>query len=891
MTGWWTRIRFWIRARLRGGAVRTSIDEELNYHVRMRTEELLAAGWSTRDAHRAARERFGNLQQIRAACQSLYLVTDTQRGDGMITGVWRDVKLALRSMTRQPGFAAVVIATLAVGIGANTAIFSVVDGVLLQQLPYANPDHLVRLYQADRANNTRFENFSAPDYFDVVERNTVFSQTAALENRVLTLTDTEGEPQRLQTVGASHTLMRLLGVEMAAGRWFTESEDAPDGERVVVLGHSLWTGRFGSDESVIGRTVVLDGEPYQIVGITDRELAYPYRDVQMWVPLRVGPTTRSRGQHNFAVLARVGPDLTLERAASQLATIASALEDEYPGENAGREMWPQPLLDSVVGRVREAIWVLAGAVAFVLLIACVNVANLVIARGTARQREVAIRVALGASRARLVRQFLTESLALAVVGGLVGVGVAVGGVHALMALNPTTLPRQANIGIDERALVFTLIAALATGIVFGLVPALRASHPDLQAPLKDGSNAATPGLSQQRLRAGLVVAEVALAVVLATGAGLLLKSFWRLQQVDPGFNPSNVLTVGLQLPAAKYPQQRADWPDFAEVHAFQRELVEKVAQIPGVAVAGLAVNTPTDPGWTTRFQIEGRPTQAAGEMEEVRIRVVSSGYFETAGISLLRGRLFEPRDDYLASPPVLIINEAMARRHFRDGDALGQHISLWGVSREIVGVVRDVRFMGVNEPTPPAVYPSFSHMPFTLFTLLARTRGDPTDVLPQVRTRISELDPDLALGSVTTLQDEVDASVGQPRFNTMALGLFAAVALLLAAIGIYGVISYGVGRRTHEIGVRLSLGASEHHVVRYFVTGGLLLTGIGIGLGVVGAALATRLMANMLFGVEPLDPTTFAAVAVVAALVAIVASYGPARRASRVDPVTALRAQ
>ena len=886
---WWVAIRFWLRARLRERAVQREIDEELHAHIRMRTEELVRDGWEPREARRYAIDQFGRLERTRDACRELYMVKGSTKGDGMMWELWRDVRFALRGIGRQPAFAAAVILTLGLGIGANSAIFSVLNGVLFQPLPYDDPGELVRVWQADRVNGTRFEGFSRPDFFDVLERNTVFAGAAVVENRTLTITGTEDDPQRLRVVASTHDLMSLLGVPLALGRSFLPEEDLPGGELVAILGHGLWMSRFGADESVVGRSVRLDGLSYRVVGVADPGLEFPSAGVQLWIPVQMTRETRQRGNHNFGMIARLAPDVTVERAAANLAAIAAALEEEYAGENAGRDMWPQPLHESVVGRVQTALYLMGGAVGLVLLIACVNVANLLFARGKARELEVAIRLAMGAGRRRLMRQFLTEYVVLGGLGGLVGLGIAAVGVRGLLALSPASLPRQGSVGIDGEVLAFTMLVSLVTGLVCGLLPALQGARADLRASLTDGGRGTTSGLGSQRLRNGLVVLEVAMAVVLVSSAGLLIKSFSRMEGVDPGFDPRGVLSVDLQLPASRYPMARANWPNYVEVLAFQRELVARARSLPNVTSAALAMNGPTLPGWTTRFGIEGRAPEEIGATEEVRIRIISSGYAGTIGLEPVSGRLLDERDDLAESPPVMLINEAMVERYFPSEEPLGQRINNWGIDREIVGVVRDVRFMGLVRPVQPAVYPTFARMPFGAFSLLVRTTGDPMGLVQPLRAQVLEMDPDLALGSIASLESMLSATTGQSRFNALLLAIFAGMSLLLAAVGIYGVISYGVSQRTHEIGVRISLGASGGEVARKIVAQGLRLTALGIVIGIVGTLASARLLGSLMFGVETLDPGNLLAVVGLSVGVAILASYLPARRASRVDPMAAVR--
>ena len=800
----------------------------------------------------------------------------------------QDLRYTVRAILKNPGFAATVIVTLALGIGANTAIFSVVDGVLLRPLPYAGSEDLVMLWQNDRLRGTELEWNSGPDYFDVLERNVVFEDLAAWRFIGATLTGADAEPQVIRAVGTTHSLFRILGAQPMLGRVYDAEDDQPGGAAVVVLSYALWASRYGSDETIIGRRVVVEGTPYEVIGVMPADFAYPTLGTALWAPLQMGPTTAPRGNHSYRVVARLADGVTLERANANVTAIAADLEVEYADDNLGRGMWVQGMLDAAVGSVRPALLVLLGSVALVLLIACVNVANLLFARATVREREVAIRTALGAGRGRLLRQFLTESGVLAVAGGVFGVLLAFAGLRALVALGPAALPRLANVTIDLRVLAFAGVASAATGLLFGILPALQASNPDLQSPLKDGAR--TPATSgKHRLRRVLVVTEVALAALLVTGSGLLIRSFWQLQQVDPGFASTNVVVTNLQLPASRYPQTFGQ-TDHAKLLQFHRQLLERVGNLPGVQAQALVVHHPLNPGWTSRFTVDNRPPVTAGEQEEARINPVSPGYFRTVGIPLVQGRGFTEQDRN-GAPPVVIINEAFARRHFAEQDPIGARISFWGQSREIVGVAQDVKFRGLSRETRQGWYAPLEQIPFGAFSLLVRTDEELGNIVPLLQQQVSALDRDLPVSGATTLEAQLTRSVAQPRFNMLLLGLFAGVAVALAAVGIYGVMSYAVSQRTHEIGVRISLGAKAGDLLKEVVAQGLVLAGLGAAIGIAGSLLFTRTLSSLLFGVGTIDLPTLAAVAMAIGTVAAVATYVPARRASKVDPMVALRGE
>jgi putative ABC transport system permease protein len=798
----------------------------------------------------------------------------------------QDLRYALRTMRKTPGFSLIAILTLALGIGASTSIFSVVDAVLLRPLPYHAPDAIVRVWEHDRLRGTDREGFSAPDYFDLLDQQRAFSALAALRSSDMTLTGRNAEPERVSVASVTHTFFDVLGRLPALGRTFTADEDRPNGPLVAVLSHEFWTARLGADPSVAGTSITIDGQPYEIVGVMSPGLPMPRPITAVWVPLRAGPRTSSRGVHNLGVVARLKPEATMDQAQQDVAAVARRLEERYTGDNKGRGMHLVALREAVSGEVRPALLVLLGAVLAVLLITCANIANLLLARAVERSREVAVRTALGAGRARLVRQFLTESVLLALVAGALGVALAHVGLRALLQLAPDTLPRIHEIGIDPRVLAFTIVVSLATGILFGLVPSLQTFRVDLQHSLKDGSRTATG--AGQRFQRVLVVAELALSVMLVIGATLLARSFWNLQNVDPGFRAENVLKLEYQLPAAKYPQSFRTFPDWPEVLTFNRQTLDRISALPGASSTALAASPPLDEGWTTRYQIAGRPPVPEGEQDEVRIRIVSPGYFRTVGIPLLRGRGLEDRDRHGASQ-VTLINEAGVRRYFPNEDPIGRQIAVLGRPLEIVGVVGNERFMGLTEETPPALYPPIDQMPTTAVSLLVRTGADAERLVGSIRREISAMDPALALFRIETLDTVLSQAVAQPRFNMLLLGLFAVVALVMALVGVHGILSYAVSRRSQEIGLRVALGATPRHVLGLILAQGAGLAAIGLALGVAGAFALTRALATMLFGISLTDPATFAGVPLVLGLVAIVASYLPARRALRVDPIDALR--
>jgi len=820
----------------------------------------------------------------------------------------QDLRYAVRLLAANPAFAAVAVLTLALGIGANTAIFSVIDTVLLRPAPVRDIERLAVLWETDRNTSTTREPASLPDYLDYQQRSQRAEQIAAFMGSEVNYTPDTGEPIRLQALEVTHELFPMLGVAPSAGRGFTGAESAAGGPAVVVLSDGFWTRAFGRDPTVIGRAVRIDDRTFTVVGIMPRgadfgvfqilsaaDYSRAFADrgaraaVDVWLPFQHTAETMPRSTHPIFMVARMrsgAPALQEE-----LARIASDLERAYP-DNRARGVFVEPLSAVVFGPVRPALLVLLAAVGLVLLVACANVANLLLARGAARRREVAVRSALGASGWRLTRQFAVEGLLLALVAAALGAGLGVVGVRLLVALAPADIPRIADAAIDLRVLAVALVVAVSAGLAFGMVPALQARRVNLQGALKgDGGHGASAGGERTRLRSVLVVAECALAVMLVIGAMLLIKSFWRIQQVDAGFRSEGVLKAEYQLPASRYPVDFKRFPDFKEMHAFTRGLVEKAARIPGVNAVAVAGNHPLDPGFTNSFRIIGREAEAATQ-PEISVRRVTSGYFHTMAVPLVRGRLLADSDT-TSSAPVVVINEAAARHFFRNQEPLGKEISFWGARRAIVGVVGNERFHGLAEAPPIALYAPLEQAPSAsgAGALLVRTARDPSTLVSSVRGAIREQDPALAVFGLEPLIETVSRSIAERRFTMLVLGLLASVALMLAAIGVHGVLSYSVSQRTREIGIRMALGAQASGVLRLVVGEGTLLAVVGAGVGAAAAFVLTGSMAALLYEVTPVDPAIFAGAPLGLVLVALAASYFPARRAVRVDPVTALRAE
>lgn len=797
----------------------------------------------------------------------------------------RDLRYALRGLMKKPAFTATAVITLALGIGANSAIFTVVDGVLLKSLPYDQPERLVRLWGTNAVRGQVHTNVSPQDFLDWEAQSVSFDGLAAYTVGDVTLTG-PANPMSLASGFVTHRYFAVLGVTLPLGRAFSPDEDRPGGAPVVILSDEVWRNVFSADPAVIGRAISLDGMPHTVIGVAPRNFAppaYSRRAVSpqdIWLPVQIGPEN-DRGGHWLTAIARMRQDVTLAEAQAEMDAISEQLGRQYPESNSGRGVRLEPLHEATVGNVRPALVVLFGAVGFVLLIACANLTNLLLINTAGRQRELALRATLGASRGKIIRELLVESLALSVSGGLVGVLLAIWITDALVALAGASIPHVDQISVDLRVLAFTASVSFLTGIAIGIIPARRVSRPDLAAALKIGGRGSVSSSTRPAIRNSLVASQLALALVLLIGAGLMIKSFRTLLQVDPGFNPRSLLTLKLSLPREAYPER-------SQVVAFYEQLFERLEGLPGVNETGAVTMLPMGGSYSCDgFEIEGRAwPQGADECAE--FRVAAGDYFRAMGITLQRGRLFDI-NDRAEAPSVAVINEAMAQRYWPGEDPLGERI-LYGAPWTIVGVVADVKHFGLDSDAAAEVYLNHPQYPFSRdLAVVISASEDPTSVTERAREQVWALDPNLPVRAAATMGQLINRSVAPRRFRMLVLGVFAALAALLAVLGVYGVIAYGVSQRTHEIGVRMALGARSHDVLTQILREGLRLMLVGIVIGAAAALALTRILTSLLFQVSPSDPLVFAAVAALLVAMGLLATYVPGRKATRVDPLEALR--
>lgn len=806
-----------------------------------------------------------------------------------MNSIIKDIRFALRGLLKHRAFTAIAVVTLALGIGGSTSIFTVVDAALIRGLPYKSPDRLYHLWEKTPQDKFSKREFSYPDYQDY-EKNNVFEGGLAAYTGGGALLSGSGESENVGAPRVSANFFSVLGVNPILGRTFQAGEDRPGGNRVTVLTYAFWQRRFGGDPGIIGRGLTINGEGYEVIGVLPASFQFALRNNDLWLPYQ--PTQNQltrRYMHGTNLIGRLKPGLGPTEAQSELSVIANRIEQEFNSSHAGTTAYVVPLQEEIVGTVRPILLVLLAAVGFVLLIACANVASLLLTRALSRQKEVAIRSALGASRWRVIRQLLTESLLLSVLGGAAGLLIAYWGVPALVASIPqnqlNAMPFLKSLGLDTGILAFSFGLSLLTGLVFGLAPALQSSRLDLNEALKEGGRQTSSGASH-RLRSAMVVAEISLAVVLLVGAGLMMKSLLRLLQTDIGFKPENVLTMTVVLPPSKYndPNQQINFND---------QLRQRVQSLPGVTGAGTVNILPLNPGNTTRFYVEGDPVPQPGKETEANIRTVSDDYFKSLGVPLLAGRTFDARENP-NSTQVVIIGKTIADRMFPGRDPIGKKLRYASIEVppiEIVGVVGDVKITGLDEAVKPVLYYSFRQNPSTFANLVTRTSSDPNVLVNSIRNEVRNLEPEAAILNVRSMDDMIAQTPASfmRRFPALLISIFAGVALLLASIGIYGVVSYSVSQQTHYIGVRMALGASPVDILKMVLKQGLVLALLGVGIGVVAALGLMRLLSSLLYQVSTNDVSTFAIVTGALFVVALLACYVPARRATKVDPLVALR--
>lgn len=870
-------LRFiqWVASFVPGGARREFRDEwraELTCHWSA-VEQRGRPGW--RDGLTLAARAAG------AVPDALCLV----RQEWSLDMLMQDLRYAVRTLSRRYGFTALVVLTLALGVGANTAVFSVIDGVLLRPLPYHQADRLMMVWEDDRLNSRPRYPVAPGNFTDWREQSRAFEALAAFTGTTADLTGV-GEPVRIGAAVVWPNMFDVLGVSPVLGRGFTPDDGKAGNHRVAILSHGSWQSRFNADPNIVGRELRLNGNPFQVIGVMPRGFVFPEAEVEVWRPMVLGPDVAAlRAQHFLSVVGRLAPRVTTDLAQQDMDAIARRAQLAHPETNDRRGVTLVPLREQVVGDVRRALYVIGAAVGMVLLIGCANVANLLLAAGTGRVRELAVRTALGASRARIVRQLLVEAMVLASLGGAAGLALAIWGTRLLASVGTAWLPRAEQVSVDARVFAFAAAMSLLTGLLFALLPAIQASRGDVQHVLKDGARGAGPGRTARRIGSALIVGELALAVVLVIGAGLVLKSFWKLNQVNAGFNASHVLTAGVNLPASRYDEDD-------KTMAFYRTLFDRLASLPGVRAAGAVNALPMNgPGPTAWLTMEGQP-RPTGEPPEVGLRSAQQDYFKAMEIPVVRGRGVSD-DDTRQRPRVVVINQALVDRFYAGRDPLGTRIRLgpnpnapWWT---IVGVVGSVRHNGLEVEAAPEVYRPLWQSGDSAVVLTIRTDGDPNALAGAVRGVVQSIDANLPLSRVSSMEGVMAESTARRRLTMLLLGAFATLALVLAVVGIYGVLAYAVSQRRQEIGVRMAVGARGRDVVRMVVREGMALGVTGLAIGLLAALAANRLVRALLFDVTPTDAVTYGAVSAIVLTVAALAAYVPARRASRVDPLTALR--
>ena len=869
-------LRRW-RALTHKAELEYELDEELRFHLERDIEQKVRGGMTPEEARYAALKSFDRVDQSKEECRDA-------RGVGLIENIMRDISYSLRILLKNYAFTIVVILTLALGIGANTAIFSFANGILLRPLPYPQSDRLAVLDETALKRGIDSMSVSFPNFLDWREQNKVFEDIGTYYGTSRFSLSGAGEPIEIRGCYISHGLFEILRVSPQLGRTFTANEDRPDEDAVVILGNDLWQRNFGGDAQIVGRKVMISNRPRTVVGVMPPGYRFP--DVaELWVPLALTTKTFTRTDHGLNAIARLKDGVSFAEAQTEMNNIAARIEQQNPVTNEGLGVKVMSLHENLTGDYRQALLILLGVVGCVLLVACVNVANLMLARATARQKEFALRAALGAGRWRIMRQLLVESLLLAIVGGALGFALSLWALNLLLHAIPIKLPFWMNFGLDLRVLGFTIAITLLTGLIFGGIPALQTSRVDLNDTLKEGGRGS--GSVRSRTRSLLVVTEIAMSLVLLVGAGLMIQSLVRLRHVNIGLDAKNVLTATVILPRAKYAE--------GEPRAtFFKQLVERVRGLPGVQAASATATLPlAGGGWGRSLTVEGFPVLPVGQAPMIQHTVVTPGYFRTMGITLLAGRDFNDADAKDA-PDVTIIDERLAREYWPNDSPIGKRVR-FGPPEDnepwhtVIGVVSAVRHQRMQEDTRKSVYLPHSKIPVTGLTLVARTSSDPKDLVAAIRREVAQLDSDLPVSEISTMEEVVAESIWQPRLYATLFAVFAGGALILALIGIYGVMAFLVQTRTHEIGVRMALGATARDVFKLIVGRGMKLTAVGVLVGIGGAIALTRLMHSLLFNTSATDPITFILISLLLSLAAFLACYIPARRAAKVDPLVALR--
>jgi putative ABC transport system permease protein len=879
------RLKTALWAVLRRSEFERELDAELRHHIEQQTEQNIRLGMNPDEARYASRKAFGGVEQAKEESRD-------SRGVRWVEELWPDLRYGGRMLLKKPGFTSIAVITLALGIGANTAIFTVVNALLLRALPFRGPDQLVQIFRTNPNSPTGIQRLSPAEFFALRQHQRSFSAVATYRIPPEGFTFLSGErPQQVYGTFVSADFFSLLGVQPLMGRTFHAGEDAANAEGAVVISYGFWQRHFEGDRQILGRRLKLDNDKtLTIIGVMPQGFWFPRGDrSEFWINLRLQPPNRT-GPFFYPGLGRLRPGVTPEQANAELSAIAARVREKFPG---GPENWTiiaRPLHEQLVADTKPMLWLLLGAVALVLFISCVNVANLMLARAAGRQREMAVRLSLGATRLRLVRQLLTESLLLAGLGAVVGLLLAQWGLSALLELLPDSLQllRDARIEMDARVFAVTALLALGSSLLFGLVPALLGSRTELNRVMNEAGRSGMESSSHRRWRGLLVVGELALSLILLAAAGLLIRSLLKLQSVDPGVQTRNILTVFL--PAG------ASYSKDDQIISFYDRLLERVRALPGVQSAAISFGLPPNlQNWSEYFRIEGRANDPRQHEPSAGFLSVGEGYFETLGIPLRQGRTFDIRDKSSGAPKVVIINQRLADRFFPNETPLGKQLRLGGSTSRwfvtIIGVAGNVSYRGLDTADEITLYVPHRQANFSDMSLIVRCAGDPMALAPAVQQQVWELNHQLAPTRIKTMEQLLSESVAQPRFRTVLLGLFAGLALVLAAIGIYGVMSYAVAQRTHEIGIRMALGARARDVLRLIVRQGMRLALIGVVIGLGGALALTRLMKTLLFSVSATDPLTFALIAFLLTAVAFLACWIPARRATKVDPMIALRCE